>query len=69
MTKEQYLAAASDRYDSLHELNKIDNFYDYESEFLKIWQDFGREVLEKNISTPGNDKRKKKPHDPGLCNH
>jgi len=68
MTKEQYLEAASQRYDRLNDLNKIDNFYDYESEFIKIWQELGREVLEKNISTLGNDKRKKKPYDRGLCN-
>ena len=68
MTKEQYLEAASKRYDALNDLNRITDFYDYESEFIKIWQDLGREVLEKNISTLGKDKRKKKPHDSGSCN-
>jgi hypothetical protein len=69
MTKQEYLEAAEKRYDELQRLNLITDFYDYETEFVKIWQDLGREVLEKNISNPGNDNRKKKPHDSGLCNH
>jgi hypothetical protein len=35
-------------------------FYDYEKEFIKIWEDLGREVFEKNINTVGPDRRKKK---------
>lgn len=50
MTKEAYLEAAERRYDELDRLNLIADFYDYETEFIKIWQDLGREVLEKNIS-------------------
>ena len=69
MTKQEYLEAAEKRYDELKRLNLITDFYDYETEFVKIWQDLGREVLEKNISKLENDKRKKKPHDSRLCNH
>ncbi|SDC31121.1 hypothetical protein [Niabella drilacis] len=69
MTKQQYLDAAEKRYDELQRLNLLTDFYDYESEFVRIWQDLGREVLEKNISTPGNDKRKKKPHDARIRNN
>jgi uncharacterized membrane protein len=69
MTKQEYLEAAERRYDELDRLNLITDFYDYETEFLKIWQDLGREVLEKNISPFENDKRKKKPHNFGLRNH
>lgn len=68
MTREEYLTAAANRYDELDRLNLITDFYDYESEFIKIWQDLGREVLEKNINTPVHDKRKKKPHDIRLRN-
>ena len=60
MNKQEYLEAAERRYNELDRLNLITDFYDYETEFLKIWQDLGREVLEKNISTLENDKRKKK---------
>jgi len=63
MTKEEFIAAAASRYDELHALNKITDFYDYEVEFVNIWRDLGREVLEKNIGTLSADKRKKKPHD------
>ncbi len=69
MTKAEYLEIAARRYDELQALNKLDNFYDYEKEFVSILHDLGREVLEKNLGTLSNDKRKKKPHDPGSCNH
>lgn len=62
MTRAEYLELASQRYDKFRELNKIDNFYDYEVEFVKILNDLGREVLEENLSTLVKDKRKKKPH-------
>ncbi len=52
MTKEGFLHIASDRYDSLQALNKLDDFYDYEKEFIEIWRDMGRQVLEKNIGVP-----------------
>lgn len=60
MTKEEFLAIAGKRYDALQALNKLDNFYDYEKEFVVILQDLGREVLEKNIGELSADKRKKK---------
>jgi mannitol/fructose-specific phosphotransferase system IIA component len=60
MTKEEYLAIAAAKYDELQALNKIDNFYDYEKTFEKIWIDTGRAVLEKNISDLPADWRKKK---------
>lgn len=69
MTKQEYLEAAEKRYDQLNRLNEITDFYDYETEFVRIWQDLGREVLEKNISKLGNDKRKKKPYNAGTHHH
>ena len=69
MTKAQYLAAAEARYDELKALGKLDNFYDYEVEFVKIWQDLGRQVLQDSLGELSNDKRKKKPYDTGSCNN
>ena len=66
MTKEEFLQACESRYDELRALGKLDNFYDYEKEFVSIWQDMGREVFEKNLGAVSRDKRKKKPHDSGL---
>lgn len=60
MTKEEYLALASEKYDDLQALNKIDNFYDYEKEFEKILSGLGRTLLEKGISELPADRRKKK---------
>ena len=56
-------------YDELQKLNRLDNSYDYEVEFVKIWEGLGREVLEKNLGTLSADKRKKKPHDSGMGNN
>ncbi len=68
MSKAEYLQLASSRYDKFQELNKIDNFYDYEVQFVNILNDLGREILEKNLGELVKDKRKKKPYHPGLCN-
>ena len=68
MTDSAFIALAKKRYAELQALNKIDNFYDYEKEFVGIWQGLGREVLEKNLGELVKDKRKKKPHDTGSCN-
>ncbi len=67
MTKEAFLAVAAQRYDDLQSLNKLDNFYDYEKEFVSLWKELGREVLEKNLGELPRDKRKKKDahHDDG----
>ena len=59
MTKEQLIESISAHYDELNDLNKIDNFYDYENDFIKLWAKMGREVLEKNISSLSGDRRKK----------
>ena len=62
MTKEELLLKVSQRYDELNALNKLDNMYDYEKEFASIWKELGRTVLESNIGTTPNDRRKKKPY-------
>ena len=59
MTKEEYLELCSKRYDELKALNKIDNFYDHESEFATIIKDLGKEVLQKQLSDLPADRRKK----------
>ena len=54
------MEAAGKRYDRLQALNDGRDFYDYEKEFINIWEDLGREVFEKNINTASEDRRKKK---------
>ena len=66
MTKKEFLKLAANRYDSLQALNKLDNFYDYEKEFVGIWKDLGQQVLETNIGNVLNDRRKKKLHYSGT---
>jgi hypothetical protein len=65
MTETTFISLAQKRYAALQSLNKIENFYDYEIKFEKIWQELGREVLESNISDVPADRRKKK-HLPNL---
>jgi hypothetical protein len=60
MSREEFVALATARYDELQALNGLDNFYDYEKQFVTIWRDLGRQVLEKNIGEPAKDHRKKK---------
>ncbi len=71
MTKEDFLALAAQRYNELQALNKLDNFYDYEKQFVSLWKDLGREVLEKNLGALPRDKRKKKDahHHDGSHHH
>lgn len=49
MSEAHFMALAQKRYRKLQALNKIDNLYNYEKEFEKIWRDLGKSVLETNI--------------------
>ena len=69
MTREAFLQLADKGYNELQALNKLDNFYDYEKQFVGIWQELDKSVLENNLGSLSKDKRKKKPHDSGLCDH
>ena len=60
MTKAEFLKLAEARYDEIHQLNEGNDFYDYEKDFVSIWQELGKQVLEKNLSELSTDRRKKK---------
>lgn len=60
ISEEEFLAQAKKRYQAISKLSNITSYYDYEKTFDEIWTDYGREVLEKSISTPPKDRRKKK---------
>jgi hypothetical protein len=49
------------RYEELETLNEKDNFYDFEKTFDRIWQDLGRQYLEKKLNEQSQirDRRKK----------
>lgn len=59
MSKEEFIEIAARRYDSIRSLNELDNFYDYEKEFVDILQQMGKEILEKNLGELPSDHRKK----------
>ena len=60
MTQEEVVAMTAQRFKDLQALNKLDNFYDCEKQFVDIWKQLSREVLQKNISSLPADKRKKR---------
>jgi len=60
MTKTEFLKLAESKWDELKELESETSFYDYEKRFDEIWVDYGRKALENSISSPGEDRRKKK---------
>lgn len=62
MTKEEFLALAGARYDALQKLNKLHSFYDYETQFVDLWRELGRQVLEQNLGAVSTNRRKKKLH-------
>ncbi len=60
MTKAEYIALAEQKYQALQQLKNKPTFYDYEKSFDELWQDLGRQVLEKSLSEVPKDRRKKK---------
>jgi uncharacterized membrane protein len=62
MTKEEFLKLAESRYDEIESLKKHDNFYDYEKEFVKLWQEYARDCMEHQLNDMSKtiDRRKKK---------
>jgi hypothetical protein len=66
MTKEEFLELAATRWPELEELDQEKDFYEYERRFEQIMLDLSREVLERKISSPGKDRRKKTKSGPGL---
>lgn len=63
MTEEEYIALARQKYQHLQQLKSKPTFYDYEKSFDEIWQELGRQVLEKSLSEVPADRRKKKDDD------
>jgi hypothetical protein len=60
MTEGEYLELSRQKYQALQELKSKSTFYDYEKSFVDIWQDLGRQVLEKSLSDVPKDGGKKK---------
>ncbi len=60
MTEEDFMFLARKNWESLKKLEAEKSFYEYEKQFDELWVSFGKETLEKMISSPGNDRRKKK---------
>lgn len=70
MTKTEFLEIASKRYESIDSLNGLDNFYDYEKQFVEILHDLGKELLEKNLGDVSSNYRKKNAiHNAGARGH
>lgn len=60
VSKEEYLAMAAQKYEQINQLQQETSFYQYEKKFVDIWEDLGRQVLEKNLSRVPDNRREKK---------
>lgn len=60
MTKEEYLRLASEHWEEFQKLENESTFYDYEKKFDKLMVDFGKQLLDKQLSGKGTDRRQKK---------
>jgi len=60
MTEAEFIEKAKEAYQELEKLKEEKSFYEYEKKFDKIWVNFGKETLEKEISEVPEDRRKKK---------
>jgi hypothetical protein len=60
MTKAEYLELASQEWETINALQSETSFYEYEKTFDLIWTNLGQRVLERSISEPIKDRRKKK---------
>jgi hypothetical protein len=60
VSKEEYLALAAQKYEQINQLQQETSFYQYEKKFVDIWEDLGRQLLEKNLSQVPDNRRKKK---------
>lgn len=59
MTREEFLALAESQWEAISSLKEEKSFYEYEKRFEGIWLNYGRAVLEKSISDPSADRKKK----------
>lgn len=66
MTEDEFVALSREKYRKLQELNKINDFYEYEKTFDAIWTEFGRESLEKNMGEVPKNRQKKIASEPGT---
>jgi len=60
MTKSEFLKLAESQWEELSNLQEEESFYEYEKQFDELWVEFGRKTLERSISNPVKDRRKKK---------
>lgn len=63
MTKAEYLAICSQRWDDIENLQTKQTLYDHEKSFVEIWQSTGLEVFSKTLGPPIKDHRKKNSED------
>jgi hypothetical protein len=66
MTKEEFIAVMSQKWDEIEKLQEIGSFYDYEKSFDEVWVSCGRTVLELGINKVVGDRRKKKKYKPVM---
>ena len=63
LSKDDFLAVAAIQYDKLQALNRHTNFYDFEKDFVDLFQQFACTTLESTLTDPATPAYKKKDDD------
>jgi len=66
MTEQEFLSLAKSKYREIESLNEKPNLLEYEQGLVEIMQELGRQIAEKNIGSPSEDRRKKRNINPLL---
>lgn len=66
MTKAEYIALCSQRWDELEDLKKADSLYDYEEGYVNLWESLGQELFAQLLEPKTKDRRKKKFSSEGM---
>ena len=60
MTKKEYMLLCEAQWKDIEKVSKSNNLYNLEKDFVEVWQELGREVLEKSVGELPTNHRKKK---------
>lgn len=60
MSREKFLELAAAQYEAISKLEDSATFLEHEEDFVKLWTEFGRQVIECQVNSSSIDRRKKK---------
>jgi len=66
ITEEEFLGLAKSKYKEIRSLNEKPSLLEYEQGLVEIMQELGRQVVETNLGSSSQDRRKKRNINPPL---